>query len=76
MPVVSAASIIAKVLRDRLMTELSPKYPGYDLAKNKGYPTMQHIGAVNRFGISKVHRPSFCRTVMKGKGRGIDFAVD
>ena len=77
-PVVSAASIIAKVLRDRLMIEMSPKYPGYDFAKNKGYPTMQHIEAVNRLGISKAHRPYFCKTVLKNNGKGgdVDLAAD
>ena len=77
-PVVSAASIIAKVLRDRLMIEMSPKYPGYDFAKNKGYPTMQHIEAVNKLGISKAHRPYFCKTVLKNNGMdgGTDIAAD
>ena len=75
-PVVSAASIIAKVLRDRLMIEMSPKYPGYDFAKNKGYPTMQHIEAVNKLGISKAHRPYFCKTVLKNNGKEIDIATD
>ena len=75
-PVVSAASIIAKVLRDRLMVEMSPKYPGYDFARNKGYPTMQHIEAVNKLGISKAHRPYFCKSVLKNNGRGENFAVD
>ena len=77
-PVVSAASIIAKVLRDRLMVEMSPKYPGYDFAKNKGYPTMQHIEAVNKLGISKAHRPYFCKTVLKNNGMdgGTDIAAD
>ena len=75
-PVVSAASIIAKVLRDRLMVEMSPKYPGYDFAKNKGYPTMQHIEAVNKLGISKAHRPYFCKTVLKNNGKELDIAAD
>ena len=75
-PVVSAASIIAKVLRDQLMMRLAKKYPDYDFAQNKGYPTMQHIEAVNKFGISKAHRPYFCKTVLKNNGRGENFAVD
>ena len=75
-PVVSAASIIAKVLRDRLMVKLSKKYPEYDFARNKGYPTMQHIEAVNKFGISKAHRPYFCKTVLKNNGKEIDIATD
>lgn len=60
-PVVSAASIIAKVIRDKLMTELDNKYPGYDLAKNKGYPTQVHIDAVKQKGMSEIHIVTFCR---------------
>lgn len=64
-PVVSAASIVAKVLRDRLMVKLDAKFPGYDFTKNKGYPTPYHMNAVHELGISGIHRPSFCRTVLK-----------
>lgn len=67
-PVVSAASVIAKVLRDRLMIEMSPKYPAYDFARNKGYPTPQHMDAVLKSGMSEVHRPSFCRFIFKNGG--------
>lgn len=75
-PVVSAASIVAKVLRDRFMTEISPKYPGYDFAKNKGYPTMQHINAVNELGLSDQHRPYFCKTVIRNNVRSVNIALD
>ena len=64
-PVVSAASIVAKVLRDRLMVKLDSRFPGYDFTANKGYPTPFHMNAVHELGISAVHRPSFCRTVLK-----------
>ena len=67
-PAVSAASVIAKVLRDRLMVELDAKYPGYDLATNKGYPTPTHIARVREMGITEVHRPYFCETVIR-RGR-------
>ncbi len=58
-PVISAASIIAKVARDREMVELDLKYPGYGLAKHKGYPTKAHIEALHELGVSRIHRRSF-----------------
>ncbi|MBR1671384.1 MAG: ribonuclease HII [Fretibacterium sp.] len=64
LPVVSAASVVAKVLRDRLMTSLDVLYPGYGLAKNKGYPTAAHREAVRRLGLSPIHRASFCRKLL------------
>ena len=63
-PCVSAASVVAKVLRDRLMTIYSKKYPGYDLERNKGYPTQRHINAVRGLGLSEIHRRTFCRRIM------------
>lgn len=60
-PVVSAASVVAKVLRDRVMAGLDALYPGYGLAQHKGYPTAAHREAVRRLGPSPVHRRSFCR---------------
>ena len=64
-PVVSAASIIAKVLRDRLMRIYSEKYPAYDFAKNKGYPTKFHIDTVKNLGITDIHRKSFCKKFLE-----------
>ena len=64
-PVVSAASIVAKVLRDRLMRIYANKYPLYNLAKNKGYPTQEHINAVKNFGISEIHRKTFCKKFLE-----------
>jgi ribonuclease HII len=58
-PAISAASIVAKVLRDRLMTMLDGKYPNYGFAKHKGYPTAFHIKALQLHGVSQVHRRSF-----------------
>ena len=58
-PAISAASIVAKVLRDRIMRFLDKKYPAYGFAKHKGYPTEQHIEALQRHGVSRVHRMSF-----------------
>ena len=63
-PCVSAASIVAKVLRDRLMAILSKRYPGYELERNKGYPTQRHINAVRGLGLSEIHRRTFCRKIM------------
>lgn len=58
-PAISAASIIAKVARDREMVELDARYPGYGLAKHKGYPTRQHMEALQALGVSEIHRRSF-----------------
>ncbi len=66
-PAVSAASIAAKVLRDRLMKNLSKKYPGYDLEKNKGYPTAFHMEMVKEKGISNIHRKTFCKKILERK---------
>ena len=56
---VSAASIIAKVYRDKFMIELHQKYPQYNFQKNKGYPTKDHIQAIRKLGPSPYHRMSF-----------------
>jgi ribonuclease HII len=58
-PAISAASIVAKVLRDRLMCMLDKKYPNYGLAQHKGYPTAAHIKALHSYGPSRIHRLSF-----------------
>ncbi len=58
-PIVSAASIIAKVERDRLMTELCAQYPGYAFSKHKGYSTPEHFEALARLGPCAIHRKSF-----------------
>ncbi|MDE7463501.1 MAG: ribonuclease HII [Clostridiales bacterium] len=55
----AAASIIAKVTRDRLMRELDVKYPQYGFAKNKGYGTAEHIAALKAYGACPAHRKSF-----------------
>lgn len=56
---IAAASIIAKVYRDRLMKKFHRKYPGYGLAKNKGYGTKEHRQALKKLGLSQIHRTSF-----------------
>ena len=56
---IAAASIIAKVTRDRLMIELDPIYPNYGFSQHKGYPTSQHRQAIAQFGASDIHRRTF-----------------
>jgi ribonuclease HII len=56
---IAAASIVAKVSRDRLMVELEAQYPGYGLAQHKGYGTPQHRCALAQLGASRIHRMSF-----------------
>lgn len=58
-PAISAASIIAKVARDREMVEWDARYPGYGLAQHKGYPTVTHLRALDAFGVTAIHRRSF-----------------
>lgn len=58
-PCISAASILAKVVRDREMVELDARYPGYGLAQHKGYPTQAHLQALRRLGVSMIHRRTF-----------------
>jgi ribonuclease HII len=58
-PVISAASIIAKVTRDREMVMMDAEYPGYGLAGHKGYPTKAHMAALQELGVTPIHRRSF-----------------
>ena len=58
---IAAASIIAKVTRDRLMVEYDAVIPGYDLASNKGYGTKKHIEGLRELGASPIHRATFIR---------------
>jgi ribonuclease HII len=58
-PSISAASIIAKVTRDRIMVELDAQYPGYGLAKHKGYITAVHTKALESLGVTDIHRKSY-----------------
>ncbi len=58
-PAISAASIIAKVTRDREMVLLDAEYPGYGLAGHKGYPTKVHMAALQDLGVTPIHRRSF-----------------
>jgi|TARA_B100000959_G_scaffold287060_1_gene369003 ribonuclease HII len=58
-PSIAAASVIAKVTRDREMTELDGIYPGYGFARHKGYPTSLHLEALRKLGPCEIHRRSF-----------------
>jgi ribonuclease HII len=60
---IASASIVAKVARDRLMTELDTQHPGYGFIVNKGYGTPDHLQAIRRLGVSSVHRRSFAPCV-------------
>lgn len=56
---IAAASILAKVTRDRLMKELAQKYPEYAWDKNAGYPTQQHLQAIEKYGINEHYRKTY-----------------
>ena len=58
---IAAASILAKVTRDRLMLELDEKYPLYEFKKHKGYGTALHMELIRKYGPSECHRPSFLK---------------
>ena len=62
---IAAASIIAKVTRDRMLIEFDKKYPEYGFAKHKGYGTKSHIEAIQKYGLTDIHRPSFCKKFVK-----------
>lgn len=62
---IAAASILAKVSRDRVLYELDKKYPQYGFAKHKGYPTAEHILAVKKYGICDIYRKSFLKKIIE-----------
>ena len=64
---IACASIVAKVVRDRLMTQLARRYPEYGWQSNAGYGTPVHIAALRERGLSAHHRVSFCRTALGGQ---------
>jgi ribonuclease HII len=69
-PAIAAASILAKVCRDREMVELDAVYPGYGIAGHKGYPTPVHLEALRRLGPTPIHRRSFgpVRALLEAEG--------
>ena len=64
---IAAASIVAKVHRDAIMRRLDERYPGYGLARHKGYPTPDHVSALRRLGPSAIHRQSFAPVAAASK---------
>ncbi len=62
---IAAASVLAKVTRDRLLAELDAQYPGYGFAQHKGYPTKAHYAAIAAQGVTPVHRRSFLNTLQQ-----------
>ncbi len=64
---IAAASILAKVSRDRLMLELAKKYPEYGFEKHKGYGTKAHSEAILKYGPCEIHRPSFLKKLLGEK---------
>lgn len=58
-PAIAAASVLAKVTRDREMVAMDLEYPGYGFAKHKGYPTPEHLRALVLLGVSPIHRKTF-----------------
>jgi ribonuclease HII len=65
---IAAASIVAKVSRDRLMVEYDTIYPEYKFAKNKGYGTKEHISAIKEHGLCPIHRRSFVGNIIGADG--------
>lgn len=63
-PVISAASIIAKVTRDREMQHYEEQYPGYGFGQHKGYSTKQHCAALKKLGVTPIHRRSFAPVML------------
>jgi len=69
---VSAASILAKVTRDRSMVEMAKLYPQYDFEKHKGYITKLHVEKIKEFGYCKIHRKSYKVKALEGLNRQLE----
>ena len=65
---IACASIIAKVTRDRMLLKYDKEYPEYGFSKHKGYGTKLHIEAIKEYGITPIHRPSFCQKFINKGG--------
>lgn len=62
-PLIALAATIAKVVRDRYMERIAKKYPQYGLEVHKGYGTKKHRAAIQKFGLSEIHRKTFCKNI-------------
>ena len=71
---IAAASILAKVTRDRMMKKLAKKFPQYGWEHNKGYGTREHIEAIHKFGISRHHRITFLNNILNEAEQEFNFA--
>lgn len=63
---IAAASIIAKVTRDRLLVQMDKIYPGYGFSKHKGYGTREHVENIKKLGVCEIHRKSFLKNIIGG----------
>lgn len=68
---IAAASILAKVTRDRYMERLHEEYPMYNWKKNAGYLTAEHLNAIEKYGLTPYHRPSFLKKFYEKKGEKV-----
>jgi ribonuclease HII len=73
---IAAASILAKVSRDREIIEMSKKYPGYGFEKHKGYGTAEHIAAIERLGMCEIHRKGFVNKALDTARKKREKAAD
>jgi len=73
---IAAASIVAKVVRDRLMDRLATRYPGYGWERNAGYATLDHREGIEARGITPLHRRSFARVRAVALGEQLELALD
>lgn len=65
---IAAASVVAKVIRDRYMEMMDERYPGYGFIDNKGYATRKHVQSILQHGLCDIHRRTFCATVLEKYG--------
>jgi ribonuclease HII len=71
---IMAGGILAKVTRDRLMARMAEKFPGYGFEMHKGYPTPDHLAAMDRHGLSPLHRRSFISIRTRAELEAVAFA--
>jgi ribonuclease HII len=74
-PLISAASILAKVTRDRYMVRDAKKYPAYGFEQHKGYGTKAHVSAIRRHGLSELHRETFCQNLLQRKMKSVKLKI-